>query len=140
MRYFGFLILSSITFLSCRSNNSEGIKWVGCEMWIDSVYIKEDATRGAFSINDTLGMHVGFESLNYCFYDSIKLVANSIPIFDKKDGHWCTVGDVKAPFWIYKNPSSDTLYLVQNGRTFLFQIPEQFCGDPSTYWKGQFWD
>lgn len=85
-------------------------------------------------------MHVGFVSLNYCKYDSIVLVPNSIPIFNKKDGHWCSVGDVKAPFWIYKNKGSDTLYLVQNDRIFSFQIPDQFCGDPSTYWKGDFWD
>jgi len=109
-------------------------------MGIDSIYVKKNATRGAFTINDTLGMHVGFQSMNYCFYDSIKLVPNSIPIFEKKDGHWCSLGDVKAPFWIFKNPSSDTLYLVQNGKTFLFQIPKHFCEDPSTYWKGDFWD
>ena len=109
-------------------------------MEIDSVYVKEDATRGAFSINDTLAMHVGFLSFNYCNYDSIILSPNSIPIFDKKDGHWCSIGDVKAPFWIHKNPKSDTLYLVQYGKTFLFKIPEHFCGDPSTYWNGNIWD
>jgi hypothetical protein len=109
-------------------------------MEIDSVYVKEDATRGGFSINDTLAMHGGFVSFNYCYYDSIILLPNSIPLFIKKEGHWCLVGDVKAPFWIYKNKGSDTLHLVQNGKTFFFQIPEHFCGDPSTYWKGDFWD
>jgi hypothetical protein len=109
-------------------------------MEIDSVHVMKDATRGAFSINDTLAMHVGFVSFNYCSYDSIKLLPNSIPIFNKKEGHWCTVGDVKAPFWIYKNKGSDTLNIVQDGKTFSFQIPIHFCGDPSTYWKGDFWN
>lgn len=109
-------------------------------MGIDSIFVRTDATRGAFLINDTLGMHAGFESCNYCYYDSIKLSPNSIPIFNKKDGHWCNIGQIKAPFWIHKNSGSDTLLLVQDGKTFLFQISENFCGDPDTYWKGNLWD
>lgn len=134
IKLFHSILALSLLVVSCTPKNSEKIKWVGCEMGIDSVYVPKDATRGAFSINDTLAMWAGFNSFNYCNYDSINLRIKTFS-YEKLHGEWCDISQVKSPFWIHKKAGSDTLYLVQEGKTFLFKIPEHFCGDPKDYWN-----
>ena len=103
-------------------------------MGIDSVYVSKDATRGAFSINDTLAMWAGFNSLKFCYYNEINLRVKAMNPHEKT-GEWCDISQVKTPFWLKKDVGSDTLFLTQDGKTFMFKIPANFCGDPEDYWR-----
>jgi hypothetical protein len=129
----GFLFCIFLT--SCQYAGSKKIVWVGCEMQIDSVYVSKEATRGSFIINDTLGLSGAFPSYQFCYYDEIVLSFMRLDSTEN-EGEWCRVWQVKVPFWLHKRAGSDTLFVVQNNKTFLFKVPEQFCGDPEDYWKG----
>jgi hypothetical protein len=104
-------------------------------MQIDSVYVSKEATRGAFKLNDTLAMWDGFNLLQSNGYEKIELDPNRLDLRGQNPLAF-SVGDVQVPFWLHKRAGSDTLFVVQNNKTFLFKVPEQFCGDPEDYWKG----
>lgn len=130
LRYLPVLFI----IVSCKNNEGMEFNWIGCDMEIDSVYVSKDATRGAFTINDTLALWAGMKSFHYCNYDSILLDIKALNL-KPAQGEWCEIGQVKAPFWLHKEAGSDTLYLNQNGRTFIFRISENFCRDPKLYFK-----
>lgn len=128
-------LLFCIFLTSCQYAGSRKIVWVGCEMQIDSVYVSKEATRGAFKLNDTLAMWDGFNLLQSNGYEKIELDPYRLDLRGQNPLTF-SVGDAQVPFWLHKRAGSDTLFVVQNNKTFLFKVPEQFCENPEDYWKG----
>jgi hypothetical protein len=81
LAFCGFLI-------TCKNSESRRKKWVGCVMGIDSVYVLKRSTRGAFSLNDTLSMWVGFELIENnrdekILIDPLSLDLKGYPLWSK---------------------------------------------------------
>lgn len=125
----------SFIFLECEHPHKH-YKWVDYEMEIDSVYVSKRATRGAFIINDTLGLTDAFYPFDDSVCDHLEMDPRSLDLKGQRN-KYCTIFDAKVPFWIHKRAGSDTLFLVQNHQTFLFRVPEDCCGDSEDYWN---WD
>jgi hypothetical protein len=118
----------------CQNPRTVNIKWIDLETEIDSIFVSKRPSRGIFILNDTLGMVDQFFPFDENTCDSLEIDPNRLDLWGKRN-KFCTIADAKVPFWIYKSSGSDTLFLVQNNKTFLFKVPDRSCGDAGGYWN-----
>jgi hypothetical protein len=134
IRYLGILLVI-VFFAGCQDPRSRDVVWVGCVLEIDSAYVSKRATRGAFRFSDSLAMWDGFDLIDSNDFNKIIVDPARLDLWGGRN-KYCTLADLQVPFWLHKKAGSDTLFIVQSNKTFLFRIPAQFCGDPDDYWKG----
>jgi hypothetical protein len=106
---------------------NESIEWVSCNIALDTIAIKTDATRGAFVLNDSLMLWPGIMPFDKRACDSISLRSITIWTPSGMEKRNCDLTDLYPPFNIFKRMNSDTLYVFKGQKTLLFQIPNHMC-------------
>ena len=129
MKQYSIIIAFVLLILgSCHRffKDNTNVSWVTCKTYIDTFTINEDQNRGAWAIHDTLVLWSAIEPMDVGLCDSIGLRTVTLwtPSGNERP---CDLADLYPPFRIYKNKGSDTLYVFQNGKTLLFQMPDHMC-------------
>ena len=122
------IVFITLGFIGCGVDGNHDSSAVTCAIKVDTTWVYQDQEHGFYLISDTLTLWSGMELMDDDVCDSIGYRHKAIwaPSDEKRK---CRLSDLFPPFRIFKRRSSDTLFVIQEEKTFLFHIPTQWCSE-----------